>query len=224
MDTRILEANNGEYTLILVPNDVLSSDFSVTYSHSIWDALIKQDKLLLSRYMYFYQTGVVKDSSPFIVYGIDTNTVYLTISEKDKFMLPSVERKLIYNERIEKINAIYDSYDLSNYDTEHKKELRRIRDKVEIAMLRYPTEQEASKLILKMKDDLDGVKTLEDDVLMKNLIALKTIRDDILKSNEKISSNKKKKIQSKFIENIKSMQTAPTEVFETILESFQYEL
>lgn len=81
-DSNIYYKENDEEALVLTPNDVLPSNFEYIYSRTLWFAVLKRSMDYLNRYIYAYQSPIVKRFSPFKIYDLKCNSSNIFLSNK----------------------------------------------------------------------------------------------------------------------------------------------
>jgi len=79
-NTNLYYVNDVEESLLLVPADILPSDFDYLYSRSIWNALIRRNLEMYAPYMYYWLSRISKKYSPFNMQIRDADSVKLYMS------------------------------------------------------------------------------------------------------------------------------------------------
>lgn len=82
-NTNLYYVNDVENSLLLVPADILPSDFDYLYSRSIWNAIIRRNMEMLATYMYYWESKISKAYSPFNMQDRDTDSIKLYLSSTE---------------------------------------------------------------------------------------------------------------------------------------------
>lgn len=219
-NTEILESDDASYSLALTPNDVLPSDFDSLYKRSLLGAIEEHSITLLERFMYFYQCNTVKEYSPFKVYGIPCNTVYLVQMEKGNFYTDKEILMREYNVACSKIDDIFYGYDQDMYLEEEIKEMKKLRDNTKLSILSIKHSDEVkviNQIISNFAMQMEKIPTKEDVKVVKAVQDFQSWYNSIIDTRE-ITQEKYIELSDHYEAFMQKIYTVPFDILDTYIK------
>lgn len=219
-DTEIFESDDGSYSLALTSNDVLPSDFNSLYSRSLFGALEEHSITLMEQFMYFYQCNTVKEFSPFKVYGIPCNTVYLVRMLEGNFYTDKQLIMRAYNSASVRVDNVYYDYNLDHYEKEEVKVINDLWKKAKLSILQVSGSNTSSildQIIANFAEALEKIPTKEDKAVIKAVEEFQSWYNSVLDLRV-ITHEKYIELADCYDNFMEKIYTVPFEVLETFVK------